>query len=706
MEFSAFGESGGLEPRRLATIALVGLLLFSAVGGVLGSSSIAAAQQGGSNGNGTSATGTTNSSGGNGTDKVASQPVKTITRKFQRNGFDYNGLKTWRKEEIDKRLRFLWKNDKSVRIERGKTKFIIDTFDTARGVGDDVNSTEGRQIRQIIANVLNKEIAGVEPKTSGGRGGAGNASAGNGTAGNASVQMFVRNLKQEQVGYKKLRQTRKKEIKEYYRELATQNLSDSAENTKIRNIIQVLEKGVPDTKLSSKKEQKVRQLISSSLGESGRAPSKKGNVSNPPSLPDINIPSLIAKKLDSLADSFRKGAANILTNLYNLAFKTPVPENSGWKGVLGTPVDTKANQTFYTLFQKLLVDKLYPVTYSLLTVGIVFMAISMAGNPFMSHHQVVDYFIKLVLGIMYWAFAWTGVTLMHGVVNGITKWIRPSPEVMGALVTNVEALSAGATAAYFAGSGGILATLFSLGLELGMRRVLLLYVFPYIFPVLLLVLYLAPWRRLRGYASMAIWQYVNVLTMVIPIAVLLKGAAVVSLSLEGKSSVVSMLILVALFLVAATIPFISTYFFIQMPGTAKKSAKKGASGAWNRLGDAKDKMGWGGDGSASDSTATSGNSPGENADETVAAALDSRPGSSGSGSSPSTGQQASAESSGLSSSGKVDSTPDTTAGWVREWHEQESRDPMNDEAMLEAYFGEEQNRSGPHRTTMYGKLGD
>jgi|AntDeeMinimDraft_5_1070356.scaffolds.fasta_scaffold03521_5 hypothetical protein len=425
--------------------------------------------------------------------------------------------------------------------------------------------------------------------------------------------------------------------------------------------------------------------------------------------PGLDIPNLIAIKLDSLADSFKEGAASILTDLYNLAFSTPVPENSGWNGVLGTPVDTEANQTFHALYQTLLVGKLYPVTYSLLSVAIVFMAISMAGNPFMSHHEVVNYLIKLVLAIMYWAFAWVGVTLMHGAVNDITLWIRPSPEVMGELVTNVEALSAGAVGAYLVGSGGILTTLFTLGVELGMRRVLLVYVFPYLMPALLLVLYLSPWQRLRGYASMAIWQYVNVLTMTIPIAVLLKAAAVVSLEIQGKPDVVAMLILVALFGVAALFPVITTYFYIQMPGTAKKAAKRGASGAYSRLGAAKDKIGWSGDDSASDSSATSGSSPGENTDEAVAASLDSQPGSSGSESqsstststSTSTNQETSAESSGLPSSGTVDSTPDTTAGWVRELHDQENRDPMNDDAMIEAFTDDQ-----PSRTTMNHKLAD
>jgi hypothetical protein len=109
-----------------------------------------------------------------------------------------------------------------------------------------------------------------------------------------------------------------------------------------------------------------------------------------------------------------------------------------------------------------------------------------------------------------------------------------------------------------------------------------------------------------------------------------------------------------------------------MPGTARKVAKKGASGAWSRLGDAKEKMGWGGDDSASDSTATASASPGDRGEEAVDAATDA--------------------SSGLSTSGTVDSTSDTTASQVRELYEQQHSDPMGDEAMLQAYF---EDRSRP-----------
>src|SRR5699024_9578328 len=137
---------------------------------------------------------------------------------------------------------------------------------------------------------------------------------------------------------------------------------------------------------------------------------------------------------------------------------------------------------------------------------------------------------KFVAFLLLYVSSWAVITLMHGTVNDITVWLRPSQQAMEALGSNVTKLSAGAIGAYFVGARGILASIFSMGVELGLRRIALQYFFPYVFPVLLLLLYVSPWRRLKSFASVVIWQYVNLLTMVIPMAIVLKAAATVSLT--------------------------------------------------------------------------------------------------------------------------------------------------------------------------------
>lgn len=602
--------------------------------------------------------GSKNKKGENKKDK--NKKVNTIIEWLKVLGVNYDDTSKKEKQQIKNSLRTLLTKDLSKKEEKKQLKKIIEPLDDSM-LGSGLSGTRKELVKQTIANVFNEKIGGYAPAKP------------VPPSGDRKTIRALTKLAQEFEGVMVgTMPDQRAPLKKHLRKLQAGPHPKDEMKTVLRYIINDLRK--ISISLDKKEREKVEDILASVYGKS-KVPDEQnkkflGGI-------EIDMGALIDAKLKALADSFKQGAAKILTNLYNLAFDTPVPENSGWKGILGTPVDTKGNQAFYTLYQKLLVEKLYPVTYSLLSIGIVFMAISLAGNPFMSHHQVVDYFIKLILGIMYWAFAWTGVTLMHGVVNDITMWLRPSPEVMGALITNVEALAAGAVAAYFVGSGGILATLFTLAIELGIRRVLLLYVFPYIFPVLLLVLYLSPWRRLRWYASMGIWQYVNVLTMVIPMAILLKAAAVVSLGLENKSDIVAMVILVALFAIAMIIPFITTYLYIQMPGTATKATKMGLSKAYGRLGDARKKMGWGGDGSASESTATGSTSPGDRGENALVAATDASSGS-GSGSDSGSG-------SGFSGSGTAQSTSDTTASRVRKFYKHSHSDPMSDEAMLEAY---------------------
>lgn len=672
MSFQPLNSYRPISVRQAVTLGFVGMLLLGGLAGVIGSVGVAAAQQG--NGD------------------------KTITKSEFRNWV----------HQIDKASKSRAKklvenNPKKAKILK-RVGYRVLPMGYPQGVEFMLNNKPKKLVSDILSEVDVIRVPQL-PADDGEDSPPGKNPPGNGTPpengtspGNSTpenpVNATIHALKKQKLGWGKLGSEQKKRVRQIFVKMHKKDLSQSEQN----GLFKELESIFPGSRASNPiVVQERKSIIEKKLGASP-------GFSVPDPIPDLNIPSIIDLKLDAFADSAKQAAADILTNLYNLAFKTPVPENNGWKGILGTPVDTKANEVFHDLFQQLLVDKLYPVTYSLLTIGILFMAFSFMRNPFMSHHQVVDYFIKLALAIMYWAFAWTGVTLLHGTVNGITMWLRPSPAVMGELVTSVEALSAGAVAAYFAGSGGMLATLFALGIELGMRRVLLLYFFPYIFPALVLILYLSPWQRLKSYMSMLIWQYVNVLVMVIPMAILLKAAAIVSLELKSKPPIVSMFILVALFVVAAAIPAFSTWFFLQVPGkTAKavrsakgrgKSAVGSAySGGKSVGGTARDKLGWGGDGSAGSGSASSGGNTSTSTEEAVESAIVSDGGTvtDTTATDTSTGtstSDTSTESTGLPSSGTVDSMPDTVAGKMRELHDRQTRDPMNADSMKEAYFGD------------------
>ncbi|WP_152424569.1 hypothetical protein [Halococcus salifodinae] len=301
---------------------------------------------------------------------------------------------------------------------------------------------------------------------------------------------------------------------------------------------------------------------------------------------------------------------------------------------------------------------------------------------------------KFVTFLFLYAFSWGTITLMHGVVNDITMWLRPSSAEFKSLVTSIDKLAVGAAAASFVGSGGILSSVLGMGVELAVRHLALVYFFPYVFPVLVLILYLAPWQRAKQFASMGLWQYVNVLTMVIPMAVFLKAALIVDIN--PTNGIGGMIVLLALFGLAVIVPIIQTYFFIQIPGTAAWAAKSAGAAAASRLGIGGDDADDSGSSSA-DTTATGNTSPGDRAEAAIEASSESR--------------------SGLSESGSLDSSPDiekiagsnpeTTAAKVRELDKNQHSDPNSADAKYEAYLSEEQqDGSGPHRTTMQSKLAD
>src|SRR5699024_10372499 len=338
-----------------------------------------------------------------------------------------------------------------------------------------------------------------------------------------------------------------------------------------------------------------------------------------------------------------------------------------------------------------------PVMNYVLAIGVIVIGLSLTVKPLMSRFRALDLMTKFVSFLLLYVFSWGAITLMHGIVNDIVMWLRPTSAEFQALVTSLDKIGAGAAAAYLAGAGGIFSTVFGMGLELAIRQFALLFFFPYVFPILLLLLYISPWSRLKRYASTGIWQYVNVLTMAIRLAALLKAAVIVKFSVS--KGIGGMIVLIALFGFALVIPAIQTYFFIQVPGAIKNRAKSAAAGAATRVGGAAKNQIWASGESSSDSPPSADTSPGDRTEDAVEASTEE----SGSSGVPSSGEL-SAESID-----KMDPThtSQTTAGKVRDLDANRDRDPMNPTAMKESYFEDEiEIEDHPRRTTMRHKLAD
>jgi hypothetical protein len=182
---------------------------------------------------------------------------------------------------------------------------------------------------------------------------AGNATARSGAGNNTTVSnpvnATIQAFKRGDFGYKKLSSGEKKKLRNTLQKLARGNSSfneNGKQITKVKDILLYHNKiiGIPmDTK--PEKSKRVEEIIKKHLGAEGLA--GYGTPQTEPfNFTGFNIPSLIDTKLKEIGHTLMQGAGDVLSNVYKSAFSTPVPQNTGWQGIFGTPVDTKKNQTF------------------------------------------------------------------------------------------------------------------------------------------------------------------------------------------------------------------------------------------------------------------------------------------------------------------------------------------------------------------------
>jgi hypothetical protein len=416
------------------------------------------------------------------------------------------------------------------------------------------------------------------------------------TSPDKTVQQIITEIKQLNLGYVKLNQKTKTKIKNNLRALATQKLSEDQEQTRITNVITLMKRATPDKTLSSREKTQIKWVISDSLGKDGRASKSAFN---------IDFVGFMTDKFRAIAELFEKAFNWLLDTVYKLTLGTPVPKNTGWHGILGEPT----NQPFKSLYNKLLVSIIYPLMNYLLGLSVIFLGISLAVNPFMSRYRIWDLIIKFTTGLFLYAFSWPAITIMHGVVYDITNFIVPNASMVTKSATNLLAFgSAIPVAAYLGGASVGFTSLLGVGLVFGLRQILLTTIFPYIFAPLVLTAYIAPWSGMRRFAHTMIWQYVNVLTMVIPMALVLRAAVVVKWS-WGFGGFAAVLVILGLFLLMAAYPIVGVYLFLQVPGLVRSGASSVASDAVSRGKSVKDQFSGSEDNTKSATSATTGTTP-------------------------------------------------------------------------------------------------
>jgi hypothetical protein len=550
----------------------------------------------------------------------------------------YKKLSPKKQQQIKKDLRALQSGKLSKKQEKerlGRISNLLDYKPPHRAL-DFITGVSEKQgsLNRTIANVLNQNVGGFTPAKDVPK------------YGDVKTIQVVIEIARMDVGYTELSRRKKEEVKIGIRNMQTREKStDDRWKSDFHLIVAPLD-------VNKKQKQKIRQILISVLGKDGRQPERKNILG-------ISFSSIIEQKLEALKDSLVDAFQYLFNEIYSHTLGTPVPKNSGWHQILGTPT----NKPFKALYQHLLIETLYPVMNYFLGLGVLFLGITFTVNPFMSRHRIWDLLTKFVVGLMFYAFSWTAVTLMHGIVSGITNYIVPDPGKVTASAGSLLAFGgavpvAAALAASLSGIGSI----FSLGLVLGLRHFLLTSVFPYIFGPVILIMYLSPWQTVRKWMSVILWQYVNFLTMVIPIALFLKIAVILSWAFGASVGFVFTILGALVFVVGY--PAGSIYFFFQMSGTVASGVSSAYGGASSRIHSAKDTFGsWRGSDGPPDTNAS-----GRSTGSSVAEMVDST-----------TERKRLPEGSAASTD-----TPTTTAAEVRGLYAEEQSDPMSAAEMKEA----------------------
>lgn len=270
--------------------------------------------------------------------------------------------------------------------------------------------------------------------------------------------------------------------------------------------------------------------------------------------------------LDGTASWVAEGASNFIVGIfagtYELAVGTPVPENAGWMGLFGEPT----NEPFASLFTDLHETWLFPLSLSFFLLALLISASVLPFSGFIGRYSASKWILMAFVTILAISLSWPIVTAMHALSDTVGAAIAPSGEELTQTNQGLETLvaSAGPTAAALYFTMGVKMVLYAL--IYGMRYFLLLMVMPYIFGLAVAVSIFAPWTRLRSFGSMIVWQYVGLLIMAWPMALLFRAAYIIEwgFTLDGLAN---LLLVMGALVAGVVIPVVIAYQMTKLTGT-------------------------------------------------------------------------------------------------------------------------------------------
>lgn len=300
------------------------------------------------------------------------------------------------------------------------------------------------------------------------------------------------------------------------------------------------------------------------------------------SAPSVDVgPDLDQYKPSSVVDSFANMTIDAwawsLSKAIPLAIGTPVPQNDGWLGVFGEPTGR-----FQAGYEAILEDILYPLIPQIVAIAIMAVGILLMLGGLRGRYRAGKLVFAVCAGTVVVGFAWTWASFNHALADAITMAIAPSAEE---LTDSTESLAKSAGGPIAAALG--IATVgwgeaIAIAVIYGGRRALL-EAGPYGMAFILLVQFFGPHRYVRIIGTVAHLQYLALVYMTVPAAIIFRIAYSLNWAFSPEGAV-NVFVTLGLFLGVIIWPFFSSASALLAPFLLGRYGKRGADAMFDRFG--------------------------------------------------------------------------------------------------------------------------
>lgn len=262
---------------------------------------------------------------------------------------------------------------------------------------------------------------------------------------------------------------------------------------------------------------------------------------------------VIDPTLNSTKEGLRNGMMWTLNNSMEVTIGTPVPEDDDDNGIVFIPT----NDGWSNMYNEYFLLYIFPLSVILALISMIakcgIMPWRALRNPTYDQSQA---FVGFVLTLFAIAFTVPIITIMHTIVDVLATGVAPSPAELTKSTKGLTNLGSGAIFAVLGavviGYTEALGLAFIYALRYGA-----LFIVPWFLPLLVTLAYNAPHKRLSGFASEMIWQYIGLLIQAFPVALLLRAAYALEWDF-GFGGFIGMLASGAIFLAAIGLPILTS----------------------------------------------------------------------------------------------------------------------------------------------------